>query len=351
MTTQLETGNREAFQLVSEALDLIERYQSSRDIAKLHDASDRLAKAREKDPEYFRARYYDAIIDDLTGQFKRAASKFTNLLNEGPFLRDEVRYNLGLAEYHRYSHSNLENAIVQFAQVLESATDWTLRIRARAALAQAYAMHMIPQDPDKPDINQLSYYWRLTQDTLKEVWQEVRGSIVSRVGTFRRRTLESHVATEVQWTAHNAKGMALMYYADYLPQIESISQSVGHNRRVDILNEAMSELDKAEQIRARDWANRCDIASAHMRLAYFKPDKEQFDTALKVLTDVIERLRPGYAFALYETGRIYRLRGEHDKAIQSFDEVMRIPEELRDVSVLRLEKERSRAVSGVTSFP
>ena len=351
MPMQLETRNREAFELVTEALEYIDQYRVSRDIARLQDATARLIQATEKDPNYFRARYYDAIVDDLSGRFKPAAAKFRGLLEQSPPLADEVRYNLGLAEYHGYSHPALERAIEQFELVLKSVKDIALRLRARAGLAQACAMHMIPQEYDKPDVPQIKHYRSLTFNSLDEVFRQLHVPLLQRLNPFRHPLIDSGAAAEIRWTAHNAKGMMLMYAADYLPQLDEVPQASSRQRQVDTVQSALSQLTEAEHIKADDWANRCDLASAKMRLGYFDGKPDLFDEALVILQDVIDRLRPGYAFAIYESGRVLRLQRKFSAAIKRFDDALAIPTDQRDVSERRLRKERERAQKEDYTFP
>src|SRR5579871_6773593 len=120
MAMHLETPNRRAFELVTEALELIGEYRDSKDVSKLDDARMRLETACGVDPDYYRAKYYSAIVDDLSGKFTPAVQKFTQLLGQSTPLDNEVRYNLGLAEYHGYSHSALDRAIPHFMHVVET---------------------------------------------------------------------------------------------------------------------------------------------------------------------------------------------------------------------------------------
>jgi hypothetical protein len=351
MPMELETRNREAFELVTEALEFIDQYRASRDVSRLKDATVRLAAASQKDPNYFRARYYDAIVDDLSGRFKVAAEKLAGLLEQSPPLADEVRYNLGLAEYHGYSHSALERAIEQFKQVLKAVKTHSLRLRAQAGLAQAYAMHMIPKEYDKPDLEQIRQYRDLAVKCVLKVFRELRVVRLEHLIPLRKASVDWSAAAEIRWSAHNAKGMALMYYADYLPQIENLSTDRSRKRRAATLRTALSQLTKAERIKAGDWANRCDLASASMRLGHFNAEPERFEDAVKILQDVTDRLRPGYGFAIYETGRVLRLKGDYDKAIERFDAALRVPENERDVSDHRINTERQRAESKDRTFP
>jgi len=351
MPMQLETRSREAFELVTEALEYIDQYRTSRNVARLQDATARLTQATEKDPNYFRARYYDAIVDDLSGRFKPAAVKFRGLLEQSPPLADEVRYNLGLAEYHGYNHSALERAIEQFELVLKSVRDTSLRVRAQAGIAQACAMHMIPQEYDKPNVAQIKHYRSLASKSVDEVFRQLHVSPLQRLNPFRHPVIDSGAAAEIRWTAHNAKGMMLMYAADYLPQLDEIPKESSRQWQVDAVQIALSQLTEAEHIKADDWANRCDLASAKMRLGHFDGKPDLFDEALVILQDVIDRLRPGYAFAMYESGRVLRLKRKFSDAIKHFDDALAIPIDQRDVSERRLNRERERAQREDYTFP
>lgn len=351
MPMQLETRNRQAFELVTEALECIDQYRASRDVARLQDATTRLTQASAKDPNYFRARYYDAIVDDLSGRFKPAAEKLRCLLDQSPPLADEVRYNLGLAEYHGYSHSALERAIEQFERVLTSVKDASLRLRAQAGLAQACAMHMIPQEYDKPNVLQIKHYRDRASKSLDEVFRQLRVLPLQHLNPFRKPVVDSGTAAEIRWTAHNAKGMVLMYATDYLPQIDETPKESGRERQVATVQSALSQLERAERIKSDDWANRCDLASAKMRLGYFDGKLDLFEEALKILQDVIDRLRPDYAFAIYEAGRVLRLKGKFNEAIQRFDAALAIPKDQRDVSDSRVSTERQRAERADKTFP
>ena len=351
MTMQLETRNREAFELVTEALEFIDQYRESRDVARLEDAGIRLSAASEKDPGFFRARYYSAIVDDLSGRFNSAAEKLRALLEQSPPQADEVRYNLGLAEYHGYSHSALERAIEQFEIVLRSVKSKSLRLRAQTGLAQACAMHMIPKEYDKPDLKEIELYRDRAFRSLAQVFRELRIVGLQRLIPFRKSAVDAGARTEISWGAHNAKGMALMYCADYLPQMEEVSGDRGRKRQVAKIRAALRELTRAETIKPDDWANRCDLASANMRLGHFNAEPKRFDVAVEILRDVTERLRPGYGFAIYETGRVFRLKRAYGEAMEHFARAAAVPEEQRDVSASRIETERRRALAGDATFP
>lgn len=351
MPMQLETRSREAFELVSEALEIIDEYQMSRNVSKLKDATTRLAEARVKDPNYFRAQYYDAIVDDLSGRFGTAATKLRALLDQSPPLIDEVRYNLGIAEYHGYSHSALERAIEQFKQVLSATRDESLPLRAEAGLAQAFAMHMIPKQHDDPHLPEIQKYKELADCSIANVRRGLRKARFQRWNPFKKDSIDPTTIDEIRWTMRNAKGMALMYYADYLPPAEKLQIDAGRIRQAEVVQQALVELELAEMIKGDDWANRCDLASATMRLGYYARKPGKFDEAIKILEDVVSRLRPGYGFAIYEIGRAMRLSGDFSKAIERFNTALAIPDHERDISARRINTELQRAQAKDCTFP
>jgi tetratricopeptide (TPR) repeat protein len=350
MQLQLETKSREAFELVTDALELVDEYQDSRDVEKLKHATEKLASARERDPNYFRAQYYDAIVDDLAGRSKEAVKKLSVLAAQPSPLINEVRYNLGLAEYHEYNHEALERAIEQFSIVLKNVSSPALRLRSKAGLAQAYAMHMIPKKPDEADITAIERYKTLALDCASAVLRDLRKQRY-RWLYLRKPDLDSKVASEIGWTAHNAKGMALMYFADYLPRRPDESATEMSGRRLATLQSSLTELSEAEHCKAGDWANRCDMGSVNMRIGYFNNDKRYFHTALDLLRSVVDRLRPDYGFAIYEMGRTYRLMGQFDQAALNFEAALQIPISQRDVSDRRLNIELERARKKDATFP
>lgn len=335
----LESPKREAFELVSDALQHLDEYRAQRDVRVLVSVKQTLDSALEKDPDYFRAHYYSAIVDDLAGRSKEAVKTFTKLLNERPPFIDEVRYNLAVAEYHGYGHEALDRAIQHFSKVMNDAKDPALQLLARAGFAQANAMHMIPKNPDEPELTKIQEYFEKALSESKKVMRD----LPRQRGTwFRKPTIPEPTADEIEWTAHNARGMALMYSSDHFPKKSEPDWAEG---RIKTLHDAIAELDLADKLSPQNWANYCDMASARMRLGYYdKKHSKSWDDAISILETVVTRLRPGYPFAMYEMGRILRLQGQFAKAIELFDKVLAIPLEQRDISDRRPTIERKRAV-------
>src|SRR5450759_204072 len=107
-----ETNVWQAFTLATDALRDIDSFvsSSSRDRAVLIAARDKLKSAVDKDPNFVRARYYSAILDDMLGQPARAVSQLEALLVEKPVFKDEAEYNLGVSHYHLYSRDQIDKA-------------------------------------------------------------------------------------------------------------------------------------------------------------------------------------------------------------------------------------------------
>src|SRR5262249_45627539 len=123
------------------------------------------------------------------------------------------------------------------------------------------------------------------------------------------------------------------------------------SQRAAALRRAIDQLQRADRVSPNNWANDCDRASATMRLAYYERSAALFDAAIDLLRRVVDDLRPGYGFALYEIGRTSRLSARFDAANASFDRALSIPAADRDVSDRRLRLERQRAETGDTAFP
>src|SRR5271169_1983794 len=93
-----DTKNWEAFHLATEALRDIDRFVSSspKDPAVLEEARAKLQSAVRQDPEFIRARYYAAVVDDMLGNSTEAVRELEDLLARNPTFKDETEYNLAV---------------------------------------------------------------------------------------------------------------------------------------------------------------------------------------------------------------------------------------------------------------
>jgi tetratricopeptide (TPR) repeat protein len=129
-----------------------------------------------------------------------------------------------------------------------------------------------------------------------------------------------------------------------------------NHKRHELLREAIRYLEEADVYLPNDWANTCDIASAHFRLAVVTRElggdaDTEFTKAIELLQKVIDDLRPDYGFAFYEMGRIYRVWKRFEDAKVYFGKSMDIPHEYRDAQDSTVKYELDRAEDGDSSFP
>lgn len=347
MRVQLETTKRRAFDLVTDALECIDQYRRLKDLSILETAKQKLVSAISEDPTYVRATYVDGIVDDLSGRSVDAVNTFSKLLAAEPPFLDELRYNLGVAEYHGYNHEALDRAIELFTLVRDTSGEPSLQLLARAGLAQSHAMHMIPKVPAEPDLLAIQRHFDMA---LSESSAAIQALNKNQKRWFSKKSkLRPVIASEIEWTARNARGMAMMYYTDYLP---SETDQGWRENRIHRLRQAMEELDLADSASPSNWANYCDMASARLRLGYYEQSTKLWQEAVSLLDTVVRQLRPGYAFAQYEKGRVLRLWGRFDEAATIFEHVMTIPyPQQRDISDRRPKLELDRARRRDPSFP
>jgi tetratricopeptide (TPR) repeat protein len=333
MSMHVETSNRKAFELLTEALIDIDRYKHSKEMAQLESAKEKLEKAQTEDPGYMRVLYYTAMVNDLIGQPADAVDQFKAVLDQNPPFAEEVRYNLGVAYYHRYSRQYLDEAALHFQTVIETTHPHSaLNLLSHAGLAQTYAMRMIQPNPMEPDKSDAGLYF----DKAKQQCDLIDGllEVIDNI--------ESETVAEIRWATHNARGMSLMYYSDYFGDVPE---------KDNHLRQSLDELKKADRYSPHNWANYCDIGSAHMRIGHWAGSDQDFIEALDRLNEVVKSLRQNYGFALYEIGRVYRLRGDFKKAIKYFDAALNIEARYRDVSDERVKLEKDRAQKESNLYP
>lgn len=333
----LETPSRAAFELVSQAVERIDLYKESRDRNHLLAARSKLDQALQKDQRYLHAVFFSGVVSDLIGDINSAIQSFRTVLTQVPeaktAVHEQVRYNLAVSLYHRYSRRWLEQAEAEFLRVLESSEDPLLLCLAQAGLAQTYAMWEIPPDPDRRDAQEE----RILDDRFRKSIDMAERAIARLTDL---EVIPETTRRQIRGTAENARGMALMYYTDYRQE-----------NRSERLRDALARLCRADELIPLDWANTCDLASCRMRLGYWLGSAPDFEECRRLLRQVIEMLRPGYGFALYEIGRSYRVEGRFDEALTAFAQARAIPVEMRDVGNTRLERETRLAEAGDRRYP
>jgi len=351
-----ETMDRQAFELVARAMERLDDYNRDRQLSFLQDAESVLAQAISRDAQYLDASLYAGIVKDLIGKAADAVPFFDRILSNLPKgsedRRDLVQYSRGVAWYHQYSHTKLEHAERDFLEIIERSKDNDLSLLTRAGLAQTYAMWMIPRTAGKEKLlkgegaAELKFIETKRNQCLKQI--DVVNEGLSRFGLWRSKKPTALFAGPIQGTILNARGMCTMYWTDY-----NVKDPV---ERREFVQAAIAYLEEANKYLPGDWANTCDVGSAHLRMgvvlrqlgADFEPE---FNRALALLQSVIDYLRPGYGFAFYEIGRLYRVWKRFDDAKASFKKSLDIPDEYRDAGITTVTVELNRAEQGDSSFP
>ncbi|MCK4500140.1 hypothetical protein KAU11_06555, partial [Candidatus Babeliales bacterium] len=301
MSLKLTTSNFRAFELLTNALRAIDRYYHGRSIRDVEQASSSIDDALAQDNDYGLAVYYKGVVLDLIGKPADAPKCFERILTEcnERNLEIETRFNLGVAYYHQYSHQCLEQAKFHFEQVIEKARDAKLKHLAQAHLAQTHAMWMRPSYEQLPD-KQMQVSIEVRQH-IEHHFKECQ-ALVAMLRTVKRK---QH---RLIATYENANGMSNMYYTDHVAC--EVSTRGSH------LKIARDSLLTAEKRLPNDWANTCDLGSVELRLAILARDSEKpndeietnFSAGRDYLLRVVNDLRPGYGFALYELAHVCQLR-------------------------------------------
>jgi hypothetical protein len=272
-------------------------------------------------------------VRDLAGASVEAIPHLERVLSAAPSpLAHEVRYNLAIACYHRYHANDVDRAIELFSDVIASKeAPASLRLLARAGRAQAFAMRMIPRFPHRPDLNWIKGLFERVITEKQDALQELK------------TTRDATVALEVHWMVHNAAGMSLMYFSDYFGDTVD---------KIKLVRQSLDDLTAADQHSPKNWANYCDLGSAHMRLGYWSDrDPAELEKALDYLRQVVDGLRPNYGFALYEIGRAYRINRQFDHAQEWLLKSRAIPYEIRDVGDKRIEFEIALTLNKDATYP
>jgi tetratricopeptide (TPR) repeat protein len=331
---RIEALKPEAAKLTASAVVDLDQYNRSRDFKTLEVARVKLEKAVRTDPEYLQALYYQALVSDLVGRASEAIPELELLIEAQPHIATTIKYNLALAYFHRYNRPSLREAARHLRTIVRREPDLSLRLLAEGGLARTYAMSIIPADPRRPNRRSATHFLDASLGTC----ESLRAALRSRSANG----LDQRFVAKLNADILNARATSSMYYSDFFwTQPEKEYQ----------LHAALRDLVQADRFVPRDWANRCNQASAYMRLGHWTKSRRFFSIALKHLKEVTTSLRPNYGFAFYESGRVCRLMGDFRSAIGFFEKARKIPYELRDVSDRRIDIELERARSADFAYP
>lgn len=340
MSIHLHPSSFEALAATNEALRAVDRFLKCRARKEIDAADAMISKAVELDANYAIAILYRGIVHDLRGTPAEAIPFFERILElEGdPFLSNQARFGMGVALYHQYSRDKLERARACLEPLADQSGDNALSRHSRAILAQVHAMWMRPIRIEKEVYadHQELHTARTHFSTCNE--------ILKSLGNLKDD--ERAIAAP----AHNARGMANMYLADFA--------GVSDSERDALLMCAESALKDADRLLPRDWANVCDLGSLHLRKGVFSLRKgnlieaeSHFRRAKQCLEFVASELRPGYGFAFYELGVLHRVWDEFGKAQAYLNQAGAIPGANRDVSDSRLKAQLDRVEQRDSQFP
>jgi tetratricopeptide (TPR) repeat protein len=343
------TSNRAAFELLTQALEDIDSYQKYRRLSALQSAEHSLTAALDKDPDYLGALFYRGIVCDLAGRPADAPPYFERVIQGAPSkeIHDEARYNWGVAKYHQYSQVFLVEAKKAFQDVIGATSDPVLRELARANLGQAHAMMMHPSSKQRA-AHQAGQPFTSVHPTLAQEYKAAVKTAETCLANLQKSDLSGSERTvAIRAAAENALGMAEMYYADYV-----LSDTPERLMRA---TKARDQFLKAQQIAKDDWANTCDLASAHFRRFLWCKDVTERDIAFteakRLLGRVLTDLRPNYGFAYYELGRMLRCHGDFHDSVEALEKALAVDERYRDVSEAKVKSEIDRANARDTQFP
>lgn len=353
MMMHLETKHRQAFQKLQEAQSSLTSFERSKARTDLTTAGQKLDEALKLDPHYLRAVYYRGLVRDMLGESAEAAKDFNQVLEERPPFLFEVKYNLGVATFHQYVDDNVPKAIKQFKEVLNSSSKPALRLRARALLAHAYALMMIPRPVEETDDcremnqflasdearDQVSKYHKLSVEQSDALASQLESE---------GEEIDSSTRDEIRWRLRNTLAVQRMFYTDYF-----------ETDRIKKLLKAEQVLLEADTINPSNWSIYSNLGSTYMRLAHWleiekgKGTTESeacFEKSLVRLDKVMADLIPNYSFAIYEKGRVYRLWGKFDEAKRWLQRALEVKEN-QTVTVPTIKCELERAELGSTDYP
>src|ERR1051326_2267810 len=354
----LDTKSWPAFEYLRDAQLSLSEFERLKDRAQLEKANQKLGAAIALDPNYLRAFYYRALVNDMLGQPRQAAEDLQLVLTQDPVTDPsfvtEVRYNLGVATFHQYGHKNLQDAIKLFDQVMKSTNDSALQLRAHAGIAHAYAVMMIPAPPeeDAKDCEKVDVFLasKAAQEHVSKYHNlSLQCSDKLKTELDQQKHLSPAVRDEIRWRWRNTCAVQRMFYTDYFEE-----------KRIERLREAEEKLKEADEISPKNWSIKCNIASTYMRLGYWlnktKPadneeNKKYFETAIKLLDEVLKDLYPDYGFALYEKARVYRLEGDFEQAETFLRKAEGVPARDRAVGNTTLKCELHRVDKKKRDYP
>ena len=318
------TNKFNALEHFVKALNNIEKFKDLRDYHLLKEADDNLNIALKLDSNFYKPKLFKGILYDLNGKQEEAIDLLKELVNEVPEeLKNEIRFNLGVAFFHRYSEEYVKESIFYFEKIKENETETEMLLLAKASLSQSYAMMILHDYSNKKDSN-INYKKAL--DILDNITNELNS-----LNNLK-------VKNRIRGIINNSVGIAEMFYSDAKGEHD-----------ITLLRSAKNHFQKANKYSKNDWAVICNLGSIHMRIADYyskyknpihflknRKSRYHFTKAINYLNNVLQNIRPEYDFAYFEIGRIYRLQGNFNKAEKNFKLAIKSEKNSRNIGLNKL---------------
>jgi tetratricopeptide (TPR) repeat protein len=353
----MSTDKNEALSLAAKGLAAIERYLDDGGSEALDDARVSLESATKIDPEYYLPLYYLALIEFTLHKYANSARRFEFVSKNAP--NDKIRQ-----ESHDNSVAAKNYALIQKIgrlsldtsnfrkSSLRSETEQPLPLKALENLRSLHASAIAARTQALSGIRVDPEILAANDQERQILWEAEMGAIslaekvISSTARFSS-SVELVIKKETEKprvVALNALAKANMFLTDYFFET---------HEKLRRLRKAQSDLEKCGKLFPDDWVIHCDLGACHLRLGYWEQSADEFATARQYLDKVSDKsgLRPGYGLALYQIGRIHRLRGEFDSAMELLEHVGNLSEPRRDVPAFNLDHERRLVRAKSTTYP
>ena len=183
-----ETKNFDAFDKLTTALKHIDDYQSFKNKERLNEAAAFISKALKADENYFKALYFQGVVNYLQGDgdsLQEALSNFQKLRkpDSSPEVLNEINYNIAVVNVAK---GDFKSAITGFDQVIEGKADPEIKLLARAGLALSCRKQMDAAWTDD------------TQDSNPKIIKEQYHEIQKTLASEEEKLITDGVVTEVE---------------------------------------------------------------------------------------------------------------------------------------------------------
>lgn len=306
-----ETKSWKALARLTNGINLLDSYESSRDLNLLTQAEEQLVSAKQIDPSYRAATFYLGVTREMLGKHDIAAREFENLLAGTGSQDPELFYNLGLAYFHQYKPAAYEKAVEYLKRAADEARQrmskdrketkraYGIVLLSRSVLAQVYAhMTILTEPTPTPEFNERAEsYFRLAVEEARATLDELNE---------KGKELDKKIFSDVGWGAHNAHGVTLMYKGRRVEDVQCLEGAIG-------------EFQKALRYSPDNYRMLSNLGSANLFLARLTKREDESKTAhhlgeARLIFDKVLELRPHYDFAYCRLADIFLEMGQQEQA-------------------------------------